>query len=114
MRLSAFAWGDAAYHLCAVFNGLFRMKRALLARETLAENFCLFVNEDHDTSLMEFTMRFAASVRLCAAIIFKPLALNFFAPMSALLPSSRTTTGILMPTSLTASMMPSAIKSQRT
>jgi hypothetical protein len=35
-------------------------------------------------------------------------------PLSALVPSRRTTTGTLTPTSLTAWMMPSAIRSQRT
>src|SRR5579862_9313691 len=56
----------------------------------------------------------AASVKSEAAMMAKPLLASFWRAISALVPSSRTTTGTLGPTFLTALMMPSAIRSQRT
>ncbi|KAG1433413.1 hypothetical protein G6F57_022168 [Rhizopus arrhizus] len=43
-----------------------------------------------------------------------PLSRSSCLPSSTLVPSRRTTTGTLTPTSFTAAMMPSAIMSQRT
>ena len=46
MRLPALARRHAADHLRAVGQSLFGMECALLAGETLAQNFGIFVDED--------------------------------------------------------------------
>src|SRR5690348_4952528 len=56
----------------------------------------------------------AASFRSLAGVILSPELLKSSRPFSTLVPSRRTTTGIFRPTSFTAAMMPSAIRSQRT
>src|SRR5690348_2576350 len=56
----------------------------------------------------------AASFRSLAGVILRPELPSNSRPFSTLVPSRRTTTGIFKPTSLTAAMMPSAIRSQRT
>ena len=56
----------------------------------------------------------AASVRSLAGVMARPLLASIWRASGALVPSRRTMTGMLTPTSLTAAMMPSAMMSQRT
>ncbi|BAK10579.1 malate dehydrogenase hypothetical protein [Pantoea ananatis AJ13355] len=115
MGRAAFARGYAANQLRAVCQRLLRVESSLSAGESLANDFGVFVDQNgHYLPSAAATTRCAASVRLVAAMMFRPLSASFLAPSSALLPSRRTTTGTLTPTSATAPMMPSAIRSQRT
>src|SRR5690606_28387560 len=113
--LTALAGGHATNHLGAVGNGLFRVEGPLAAGETLADDLGVLVDQNaHCLPPAALTTDSAALVRLVAAIMLRRLSASFFAPNSALLPSRRTTTGTLTPTSATAAMIPSAIRSQRT
>src|SRR5690606_15619432 len=60
------------------------------------------------------TAFFAPSLMSSAGMMARPEFFSSSLPASTLVPSRRTTTGTLTPTSLTAAMMPSAIMSQRT
>src|SRR3984957_19982865 len=91
------------------------MKRSLLAGEALAEHLGALVDEDAHAAFLVAAITFlAASVRSAAAMIARALAASRSRAIWALVPSSRTTTGTPTPTFLTALMMPSAIRSQRT
>src|SRR5690606_2254576 len=112
---TAFSGADATHHFGAVLNRLLRVESTLCAGKALADNLGVFIDQDaHYLPPAALTTCSAASARLVAAMIFRPLSARTLAPRSALLPSRRTTTGTLTPTSLTAPMMPSAIISQRT
>src|SRR5690606_21654393 len=105
----------AADHSGAVLDGLLAVKRALRAGKALADNLGVFIDQDaHWLPSAALTTCTAASVRLDAGMMLRPLSASTLAPSSALLPSRRTTTGTLTSTSFTAPMMPSAIMSQRT
>ncbi|EGE56097.1 malate dehydrogenase [Rhizobium etli CNPAF512] len=69
--------------------------------------------EGHDCSqpLIAATIFLAASSRSSAAVIARPDSFRIFLPSSTLVPSRRTTSGTLRPTSLTAAMTPSAMTS---
>src|SRR5690554_936995 len=115
MRLSAFARRHATHHLSAVGDRLLGVEGSLPTRKALADNLGVLVDQDtHYLPSAALTTCSAASVRLVAAMMFRPLEASFSAPSSALVPSRRTTTGTLTPTCSTAPMMPSAIMSQRT
>src|SRR5439155_16031545 len=68
----------------------------------------------HECAPAMATALVAASVRSLAAVMARPLPARISRAWGAFVPSRRTMTGILTPTSLTAAMMPSAIMSQRT
>src|SRR5690348_3039921 len=68
----------------------------------------------HQAALAAATAFCAASFRSFAGVILRPELPSNSRPFSTLVPSRRTTTGIFSPTSLTAAMIPSAIRSQRT
>src|SRR5690606_33286228 len=109
------ARGHAADHLGTVLDRLLGVEGALTAGETLADHFGVLVDQyAHLAPPAAFTTCSAASSKLLAAMMFMPLSASFCAPSSALLPSRRTTTGTTKPTTSTAPMMPSAIRSQRT
>src|SRR5690606_4249037 len=113
--LAALARRHAANHLGTVGNRLLGMEGALRAGKALADNPRVLVDQyAHATPPAALTTCSAASLKPLAGVIARPLSASFCEPSSALLPSRRTTTGILTPTSLTAAMMPSAIRSQRT
>src|SRR5690554_203478 len=115
VRNSTFARRDPTHHIRAIVNRLLRVKGALRASKALANNPCAFINQNtHALPSAAATTSFAASSKLGAGIVLSPLAASMAAPSAARLPSSRTTTGICTPTSLTAEMIPSAIMSQRT
>src|ERR1700722_206228 len=61
--------------------------------------------------LTALTIFCAASSRLSAGNTLRPLALMIFLPASTLVPSRRTTSGTLRPTSFTAATTPSAMTS---
>src|SRR6185437_1781805 len=73
-----------------------------------------FASFDYSIYAAAATAFCAASFRSLAGVILRPELPSSSRPFSTLVPSRRTTTGIFRPTSLTAAMMPSAIKSQRT
>src|SRR5690606_28759222 len=112
---TALTRSNTTNHLGAVFDGLLGVEGTLGTSDTLADYLGVLVDQDaHYLPSAAFTTCTAASVRLVAAMMFKPLSARTLAPRSALLPSRRTTTGTFTPTSFTAPMMPSAIMSQRT
>src|SRR5690554_459289 len=112
---AAFTGAYTTNHLGTVGNGLLRVESTLCAGKALTDNLGVFVDQDaHYLPPAALTTCSAASARLVAAMMFRPLSARTLVPSSALLPSRRTTTGTLTPTSLTAPMMPSAIMSQRT
>src|ERR1700739_1349308 len=65
-------------------------------------------------SLASATTLRAASVRSEAGVVARPLWASISRPLSAFVPSRRTTTGTFTPTFFTALMTPSAMRSQRT
>ena len=70
------------------------MESALRPGKALANDSGVLTKQNtHLAPLTAATTFSAASVRLLAAIIFKPLSPRTLRPNSALLPSSRTTTG---------------------
>src|SRR4051812_16084355 len=116
MRLPAAARRNTTDQLRAVRERLLGVKRTLLTRETLGNDLRVLV--DQNAHLFAFfaaatTLR-AASVRSVAAVMANPLSPNISRALSAFVPSSRTTTGTLTPTFLTALITPSAMMSQRT
>src|SRR5260370_25940648 len=91
------------------------MKGALLARKTLTNHEGFFVDQNAmDGPPAMLTAFLAASVRSLAGVMASPLLARISRAKGALVPSRRTMTGILTPTSLTAAIIPSAIMSQRT
>src|SRR5918995_1738739 len=115
MRRAAFARRHAADHLGAVGNRLLGVKRAVLAGEALADDLGILVDEDghHAAFFTAATIFCAASSRSSADVTLSFDSAMIFFPSSTLVPSSRTTSGTLRPTSLTAATTPSAITSQR-
>src|SRR5690606_35973620 len=108
---------DAGDDLRAVIEALARMKGPLVARDALADALAACVDEYAHAAIRQAaaaTTFFAASVRSSAAMMSRPLSARSSRPFSTFVPSSLTTTGTPTPTSLTAAMMPSAIRSQRT
>src|SRR5690606_25673215 len=105
----------AADHSRAVLDRLLRMEGAVLAGEALSDDFCVPVDEDrhHFAPCTALTIFCAASSRSSADTTFRPDSARIFLPWSTLVPSSRTTSGTLRPTSFTAATTPSAITSQR-
>ncbi len=103
--LAALARRDAADQLGAVGDGLFGVEGALLAGEALADDLGVLV----DSMLMvcvplaqpcgRNAPSSAASVRSAAVSRSSPLSASSLRPCSTLVPSRRTTTGTLMPTS---------------
>src|SRR5690606_20998769 len=90
MFLTAFAGSNTADHLGAVGDGLFGVEGALRAGETLTDHSRIFVDQNaHCAPPAAFTTCSAASVRLLAAMMFRPLSASTLAPSSALLPSRR-------------------------
>src|SRR5688500_8792045 len=108
MHASAFARRHAADHLRAIGNRLLGMKRAVLAGETLADNFGVLVDEDGHYALLRtaLTIFCAASSRSSAEITFNPDLAMISLPRSTFVPSRRTTSGTFSPTSFTAATTP--------
>src|SRR5690606_37839111 len=101
--LAALARRHAADHFGAVGNRLLGMEGALRAGKALADNPRVLVDQyAHATPPAALTTCSAASLKPLAGVIARPLSASFCEPSSALLPSRRTTTGTLTPTSLTA------------
>src|SRR6185436_3103320 len=118
VRFAAAPGCDAAHDLRAVREALFGVIGALLARESLAQDARVPIDQDAHflpfaLPAMATTVR-AASVRSAAAVMVSPLPASISRAFGAFVPSSRTTTGTCTPTFLTAVMMPSAMMSQRT
>src|SRR6266403_4743783 len=91
------------------------MKGALLACKTLTNHEGILVDQNaHECAPAMLTAFLAASVRSLAGVMASPLVARISLAKGALVPSRRTMTGILTPTSLTAAIIPSAIMSQRT
>src|SRR5260370_6887553 len=105
-----FAWGGAADHSRAVKHRLLGVERAVFAGETLANDLGIAVdqNSHHAASLrVALTIFCAASSRSSADTTLRPDSLMTFLPSSTLVPSSRTTSGTVKPTSPTAPTTPS-------
>src|SRR5690606_16505283 len=99
--LPALARRDAADDLGAVGERLLGVEEADLAGDALDDEAGVLVDEDaHDLTIS--TILVAASRRLVAVVIDRPLSSSSFLPSSTLVPSRRTTRGTLRPTSLTA------------
>src|SRR5690606_10610928 len=113
---AALARRYTADHFGAVCNRLLRVQGALRAGEALADYLGVLVDQyaHFKPSAAALTTAWAASVKLLAAMMLRPLSASNLVPRSALLPSRRTTTGTFTPTCSTAPMMPSAIRLQRT
>src|SRR5260370_31300875 len=91
------------------------MKGALLARKTLTNHEGILVDQNaHERAPAMLTAFLAASVRSLAGVMASPLLARISRAKGALVPSRRTMTAILTPTSLTAAIIPSALISQRT
>ncbi|KAG1360445.1 hypothetical protein G6F61_014399 [Rhizopus arrhizus] len=103
------ARGHAAPNLGAVLDHLSGVEGALLAGEALHDHLGVLA-----AFLTASTIFLAPSLMLSAGMMAMPLSRSSCLPSSTLVPSRRTTTGTLTPTSFTAAMMPSAIMSQRT
>src|SRR5580700_392189 len=113
--LAAAAGRDAADELRAVVERGLRMKGPLPAGEPLTDDPRVAIDQDaHAVPRASATTLRAASVRSAAAVMVRPLFASSARARSALVPSSRTTTGTGTPTFFTALMMPSAMRSQRT
>lgn len=108
VSLVAPAWGDAANQLGAVGKALFGVKSGLFAGEALTDDFGVFI--DQYAHLAASTAFLAASSRSVAVTTASPDSSSSRKPSAALVPSSRTMTGMLTPTSLQAVIMPSAIR----
>src|SRR5688572_10666829 len=109
MRTAALAGGHAADHPGAIRHRLFGMVGAFTACKTLADYFGIFVDKyTHDYAAFFFTaptIFSAASARLSAEVIARPLDSSIFCPSSTLVPSSRTTSGMDRCTSFAAEMI---------
>src|ERR1700719_1284907 len=106
---------DATHHFSRARNALFRVQGPLLADGALTNEPGVLVDQNtHECAPAIATALVAASVRSRAAVMARPLFARISRARGAFVPSSRTITGILTTTSLTAAMMPSAIMSQRT
>src|SRR6185312_5124689 len=108
---TAFAGRNAAHYFRAVSDCLLGVKCALPAGEALKDDFGVFVDEyAHCASLTTFS---AASFMPSATVKFNPDSLRSCCPSSTLVPSMRTTTGILISSSRAAAITPLASVSQR-
>src|SRR4051812_6464515 len=113
MGLAAFAGRGAANHFRPVVDRGLRMECAVLAGEALADDLGVLVDEDgHQLEpLTAFTIFCAASSRSSADVTLRFDCAMISLPFSTLVPSSRTTSGTLRPTSFTAVTTPSAMMS---
>src|SRR5580658_1041042 len=111
MPLSAAPGSNAANELSAVRERSLGMESALFAGESLANHLGIAINQNtHFCPFASATTLRAASVRSVAGVIAKPLLASISRALSALVPSSRTTTGTFTLTFFTALMTPSAIR----
>src|SRR6204780_3141945 len=113
MGRAAFAGRHAADHFRAVGDRLLGMEGAVLAGETLADDLGIFIDEDghYAASFTALTIFCAASSRSSPDVTLSLDSAMIFLPRSTLVPSRRTTSGTLSPTSFTAATTPSAITS---
>src|SRR5690606_30662250 len=94
MRRAAAPGRHAGHDLRAVVEALLRVKRALLAREALADHLRVFIDQNaHCAAPASCTTFEAASVRPVAATTLRPLLSSISRPFSTFVPSRRTTTG---------------------
>src|SRR5271156_1152450 len=111
---AAFAGGDSADDVGAVFDHLLRVKRAFAAGEALDDEARFFVYENaHRAPPARATTLVAPSFMPSAMVKFRPESRRICWPISTLVPSMRTTTGTLIPRSLAAATTPVARTSQR-
>src|ERR1700704_1622234 len=116
MRSAALAWRHPAHHASAVGDRLLGVEAALGAGKSLADDSGGLVDEhghDQAASFTALTIFSAASARLLAERIGKPLPARISFPCSTLVPSRRTTSGTVKLTSRAAPTTPSAMMSQR-
>src|SRR5262249_26850392 len=115
MHRAALAGRGASHHPRAVGDRLLGMEGAVAAGESLAQHGGVPVDQHRHqpASLTAATIFCAASSRSSAAMTLRPDSTMIFLPISTLVPSSRTTSGTLSPTSLTAAITPAAMMSQR-
>src|SRR5690606_1238799 len=111
MGAAALARAHAAHNLGAVGYSLLGVKRALIARHALGNDFRVLIDENRHqaspfTALTTFS---AASSRLSAVMMGNPDSFKIFFPISTLVPSRRTTRGTARSTSFAAAITPSAM-----
>src|SRR6056297_2676386 len=120
---AALAGGDPADHVGAVLDHVVGVKAADAAREAGDEDAAglIYENGHHAAPFAELglvsdqarTTRSAASARVSAVWIGRPLSAIRRLPSSTLVPERRTTSGMVRSSSRTARTTPSAIQSQR-
>src|SRR5712691_334093 len=112
---AAFARRDAAHDLGAVFLAAQGVESALFARDPLHQHPRGLIHEDaHGRALLANSTTFFAPEPMSSALTkLRPDSASIFLPCSTLVPSTRTTTGSLSPSFLTAAIRPSASRSPR-
>src|SRR5665213_125503 len=112
MTLSALAGRDAAYYVGAVGKHFAGVKSRLFSSESLNDDSRGRVDQNAHAALRAAATAFAAaSARLSAVIIGKPLSRRILRPSSTLVPARRTTSGTRSPRA--ACTTPCATQSQR-
>src|SRR5208282_6013073 len=115
VRGAALSGRSAADHLGAIGGRLLGMECAVLAGKALADHFGVLVDQDghYAAFLTALTIFCAASSRSSAEVTLRLDLAMISLPSATLVPSRRTTSGTLKPTSFTAATTPSAMTSQR-
>src|SRR5439155_297559 len=113
---AALSRGDASHDIRAVGDHLLGVEGALVAGEALDDDAGLLIEQDAHAALTRSrasTTRSAASERVSAVRIGRPLSVRMRRPSSTFVPASRTTSGTGTWTSRTAWTTPCATQSQR-
>src|SRR5580704_14326529 len=114
MLRAAFAGRDTADHLRSVLDHLLRVKTAFTTGETLHQHARVLADENaHRAPPASFTTFSAPSFIPAAMVKFSPELRRISCPCFTLVPSMRTTTGILNLNSFAAFTTPLARTSQR-
>ena len=111
---SALARRDAAHDLRSVLLAAERVEGALLAGDALHEDARRLSTRMLIAAACASSTAFLAPAPMSSAVAkLSPDSASIFLPCSTLVPSIRTTTGIVSPSFFTAAMTPSASRSQR-
>src|SRR6185312_15270081 len=110
---AALARRDTGDDARAVLDHLLRVKRAGRAGHALHDEARVVTAENaHEAppvlGVIELDLRSAPPAMSAAAMMLRPDSFSIFLPSSTFVPSRRTTSGTLRPTSLTAAMTPAA------
>src|SRR5262249_46816735 len=109
---AALARRDAGDDARAVLDHLLGVERTRRAGHALDDELGVVSDEDaHLEPPAALTTFCAPSAMSAAAMMLSPLSASIFLPSSTFVPSSRTTSGTLRPTSFVAAITPAAIVS---